>query len=171
MQRTSGASLVLLLICVVFVTQEQMPNMTPNSIINVIMQLNASKHQCHLTIMMTVIATIIVTCQHTHKTTASLQLNRLQQAIICWYWSSKSWSQTVVGQPDDRFIQQLPLLFAHMPKSDYLCNCAHKCMRCNVDNHHCECLPVLKEGGVCHVAIGIVSQRILYLMRSQIHCN
>ncbi len=33
---------------------------------------------CHLTIMMTVIATIIVTRQYTHKTTALLQLNRLQ---------------------------------------------------------------------------------------------
>jgi hypothetical protein len=37
-----------------------------------------------------------------------------------------------------------------------------------MDDHHCECLPVLKEEGVCHVAVGIVSQRMSYLMRSQI---
>jgi hypothetical protein len=60
------------------VMQGQMPNTTPNTRINVIRPLNASKHQCHLTIMMTVIATKIVTCQHTHKTTVPLQLNRLQ---------------------------------------------------------------------------------------------
>ncbi len=124
-----------------------------------------------LTIMMTVIATIIVTSQHMHKTTAQLQLNRLQQATIVWYWCSRSWSQTVVGQPDDRFTHQLPFLLAHMPKSDCLCNCAHECIRCNVDYHHCECLPVLKGEGVCHGAVGIVSQRISYLMRSQICCN
>ena len=46
-----------------------------------------------LTITMTLITTIIVTCQHTHKTTAPLQLNRLQQATISWYWHSRSWSQ------------------------------------------------------------------------------
>ncbi len=62
--------------------QEQMPNVTPNTMINVVMPLNVSKRQCHLMIMMTVIATIIVTCQHTHKTTDPLQLNRLQQATI-----------------------------------------------------------------------------------------
>ncbi len=50
--------------------------------------------------------TIIVTWQHTHKTTAPLQLNRLQQATIIWYLRSRSWSQTVVGQQDNRFIQQ-----------------------------------------------------------------
>jgi hypothetical protein len=44
--------------------------------------LNVTKRQCHLTITMTMIATIIVTCQHTHKTIAPLQLNRLEQAII-----------------------------------------------------------------------------------------
>jgi hypothetical protein len=170
-QRTSGTSLVLPLICVILVTQEQTPNVTPNTTINVVMPLNASERQCHLMIMMTVIATIIVTCQHTHKTTVPLQLNRLQQATISWYWRSRSWSQTVIGQQDDRFIQQLPLLLEHMPKSDCLCNCAHKCIRCNADDHLCECHPVLKEEGVCHVAVGIVSQRILYLMRSQIHCN
>jgi hypothetical protein len=49
-----------------------------------------------------------------------------------------------------------------------LCNCVHKCIRCNMDHHHCECLPVLNEEGVCHVAVGIVSQRISYLMKSQI---
>ncbi len=170
-QRTSGASLVLPLICVIFATQEQMPNVTPNVMINVVMPLNVSKCQCHLTIAMTVIATIIVTCQHTHKTTAPLQLNRLQQATISWYRRSRSWSQAVVGQQGDRFIQQLPLLLAHMAKSDCLCNCAHECIRCNVDDHHCKCLPVSKEEGVYHVAVGIVSQCILYLMRSQIRCN
>ncbi len=46
------------------VMQEQMPNMTPNAKINVIRPLNTSKRQCHLTIMMTVIAIIIVMCQH-----------------------------------------------------------------------------------------------------------
>ena len=35
-----------------------------------------------------------------------------------------------------------------MPKSDGLCKCAHKCIRCNVDDHQCECLPVLKEEGI-----------------------
>ncbi len=153
------------------VMQEQMPNMTPNALINVTRPLNASKCQCHLTITMAMIPTIIVMWQHMHKTIAPLQLNRLQQATISWYWRSRSWSQTVVGQQDDRFIQQLPLLLAHMPKSDCLCNCAHECIRCNLDNHHCECLPVLKEKGVCHVAVGIVSQHILYLMRPQIRCN
>jgi hypothetical protein len=72
--------------------------------------------QMPLTIMMTVIATIIVTCQHTYKTTAPSQLNRLQQATISWYWHNRSWGQTVVGQQDDRFIQQLSLLLAHTPK-------------------------------------------------------
>ncbi len=48
---------------------------------------------------------------------------------------------------------------------------AYEFIRCNVDNHHCECLLVLKEEGVCHGAVGIVSQSISYLMRSQIHCN
>ncbi len=116
MQRTSSTSLVQPLICVVLVTQEQTPHVTPNTTINIVMPLNASKRQCHLTITMTVFATIIVTCQHTHKTTAPLQLNRLQQATISWYWRSRSWSQTVVGQRDDRFIQQLSLLLAHMQK-------------------------------------------------------
>ncbi len=114
--KASGTSLVQPIICVVLVTQEQMPNVTPNATINVVMPLNASKRQCHLMIMMTMIATIIVMCQHTHKTTAPFQLNRLQQATINWYWRSKSWSQTFVGQQDDRFIQQLPLLLEHMPK-------------------------------------------------------
>ncbi len=119
--RTSGTSLVLPLICVVLVTQEQMPNVTPNTMINIVRLLNVSKRQSHLTITMTVIATIIVTCQHTHETTAPLQLNRLQQATISWYWHSKSWSQTVVGQQDDRFIQRLPFLLAHMPKKVTAC--------------------------------------------------
>jgi hypothetical protein len=43
------------------VMQEQMPNMNPNARINVIRPLNVSKRQCHLTITMIVIATIIVT--------------------------------------------------------------------------------------------------------------
>ncbi len=81
-QRTSGTILVQPLICIVLVTQEQMPNMTPNATINVVMPLNASKCQCHLTITMTVIATMTVTCQHTHKTTDPMQLNRLQQATM-----------------------------------------------------------------------------------------
>ncbi len=63
-QRTSGTSLVQPLICNVLVTQEQMPNMPPNAMMNIVRPLNASKRQCHMTIMMTVIATIIVTCQH-----------------------------------------------------------------------------------------------------------
>ncbi len=116
MQRTSATSFVQPLICIVLVTQEQTPNVTPNTTINVGRPLNASKCQCNLTITMTLIATIIVTCPHMHKTTAPLQLNRLQKATISWYWRSKSWNQTVVGQQDDRFIQQLPLLLVHMPK-------------------------------------------------------
>ncbi len=44
------------------------PNMTSNTAINVVMPLNASKCQCHSTITITVIATIIVLCQHTRKT-------------------------------------------------------------------------------------------------------
>jgi hypothetical protein len=44
------------------------PNMTSNATINVVMQLNASKRQCPSTITITVIATIIVSCQHTHRT-------------------------------------------------------------------------------------------------------
>ncbi len=103
MQRTSSTSLVQPLICTVLVTQEQMPNMTPNATINVVMPLNASKCQCHLMITLTVIATIIVMCQHMHKTTAPVQLSRLQQATISWYWCSKSWSQTVVGQTNSTF--------------------------------------------------------------------
>jgi hypothetical protein len=59
-----------------------MPNVTPNARMNIVMPLNVSKRQCHLMNKMTVVATIIVTCQHTHKTTAKLQLNRLQQATI-----------------------------------------------------------------------------------------
>ncbi len=165
-----GTYLVLPLICIVLVTQEQMPNMTPKLLIYVVRPLNASKRQYHLMIMMTMIATMIVMCQHLHKTTAPLQLNRLQQSTMSWYWHSRSWSQTVAGQRDDGFIQQLALLLEHMPKRDCLCNCAHKCIRCNVDDHHCECLPVLKEEKVCHGAVGIVSQCILYLMRSQIQC-
>ena len=123
--------------------------------INIGRSLNVTKRQCHLTITVTVIATRIVMCQHTHKTTAPLQLNRLQQATISWYWCSRSWSQAVVGQQDDRFIQQLPLLLTICQKSDCLCNCAHEWIRCNVDDHHCECLPV--EEGVCHVAASEVA--------------
>ncbi len=59
-----------------------------------------------------------------------------------------AWSQTAVSQQDDRFIQQLSLLLAHMPKSNCLCNCAYKCIRHNVNDHHRECLPVLKEEGI-----------------------
>jgi len=44
------------------------PNMTSNATINVVMQLNASKRQCPSTITISVIATIIVLCQHTHRT-------------------------------------------------------------------------------------------------------
>ena len=44
------------------------PNMTSNATINVVMQLNVSKRQCPSTITITVIATIIVLCQHTRKT-------------------------------------------------------------------------------------------------------
>ena len=62
------------------------PNVTPNATINVDMSLNASKCQRHLTITRTMIATIILMCQHMHKTTDLLQLNRLQQATISWYW-------------------------------------------------------------------------------------
>ncbi len=47
MQRTSGTSLVQLLICVVLVTQKQTPNVTSNAMINVVRPLNASKRQCH----------------------------------------------------------------------------------------------------------------------------
>ncbi len=133
----SRTSLVLLLICIALVTQEQMHNVTPNIMINVVWPLNASKCQCHLTITMTMIATKIVTCQHTHKTTAPLQLNRLQQSTISWYGCSSSWSQTVVDQQNDRFIQQLSLYLAQMPKSDCLCNCAHKCIRLNVEDNQC----------------------------------
>ncbi len=145
-QRTSGTRLVLPLICIVLVMQEQTPTVTPNATINVVRPLNMSKCQCHLTITMPVTATIIVTCQHMCKTTVPLQLNRLQQSTFSWYWRSRSWSQTAVGQQDDRIIQQLPVLLAHMPKSDYLCNCAHECIRCNVAGHHCECFPALKKG-------------------------
>jgi hypothetical protein len=60
---------------------KQMPNVTPNAKVNFAMPLNVSKHQCHFDDHKTVIATIIVTCQ-THKTTAQLQLNRLQQSTI-----------------------------------------------------------------------------------------
>ncbi len=59
-----------------FVMQKQTSNMTPNAGINVVRPLNALKHQCHLMITMTVIATIIVTRQHACKTTAPVQLNR-----------------------------------------------------------------------------------------------
>ncbi len=99
-QRASGIRLVLPLICVVLVTQERMPNMTPNAMINVVMPLNASKRQCHLMIRMTVIATIIMTCWYARKTTAPFQLNRLQQWTISWYWCSWSWSQPADGQQD-----------------------------------------------------------------------
>ncbi len=84
MQRMSCTRLVLPLNCVALVTQEQMPYMTPNATINVVRPLNASKCKCHLLITMIVIATIIVTCQHVHKTTAALQMNRLQQSTISW---------------------------------------------------------------------------------------
>jgi hypothetical protein len=137
----------------------------------VLAPLTASKCQCHLTIMMTVVAIIIVICQHTHKTIAPLQLNRLQQATISWYWHSKSWSQTVVGQQEDRFIQQLLLLLAHMPKKDCPCNCTHKYIRWNMDNHHCECLPVLKEEGIKSWSCRHCVPVHLVLMRSQISCN
>ncbi len=30
-------------------------------------------------------------------------------------------------------------------QSNCLCNCAHKCIICNVEDHQCECLPVVKE--------------------------
>ena len=44
------------------------PNVTSNATINVVKPLNVPKHQCHSMITMTVIATIIVMCQHTRKT-------------------------------------------------------------------------------------------------------
>jgi hypothetical protein len=43
---------------------------------------------------------------------------------------------------------KISLLLAHMPKSDCLCNCAHKCIRHNMNDHQCEFLPVLKEEGI-----------------------
>ncbi len=74
-QRTSGKSLLLPLICVVLVMQEQMPNVTSNTAINVVRRLNVSKCPCHVMITMTVTATIIVMYQHMHTTIAPLQLN------------------------------------------------------------------------------------------------
>ncbi len=158
-RRTSDTSLVLLLICVVLVMQEQMPNMTPNATINVVRPFNASKCQFHLMIIMIVIATIIVTCQHVHKTTAPLQLNRLQQEVDrdAVGTEAKMLLTSKMIDSSNNFHFYLRIC----QKSDCLCNCAHECIRCNMDDHHCECLPVLKKEGVCHVAVGIVSQRIL----------
>jgi hypothetical protein len=74
--------LVLPLICVIILTQEQTPNVTSNTSINVVRPLNESKCQCHLTVKIIVIATIIVADQNMCMTTAPLQLNRLQQSTI-----------------------------------------------------------------------------------------
>ena len=46
-------------------SQRAKPNVTSNATINVVMPLNTSKRQCHSTITITMIATIMVTCQHT----------------------------------------------------------------------------------------------------------
>ncbi len=69
-----------------------------------------------LTIMMTRIATIIMMLQYSCKTTAPLQPNRLQQSTISWQGCRRSWSQTVVGQQDERFIQKNHFYLGICPK-------------------------------------------------------
>ncbi len=64
--------------------QRQMLNTMPYAPNTIAMLLNVSKRQHHFLIMMAVIATNIVTRQHARKTTAPLQLNRLQQSAISW---------------------------------------------------------------------------------------
>ena len=142
-QKTSSTSLVLPLICAVLVTQEQMPNVTHNAMINVVMPFNASKCQWHLTITMPVIGTIIVMCQHMHKTTDPLQLNRLQQATISWYWQwlpaqlCPQMHQMQHGRP---LLRMLSCFEGNMPCSCR--HCVHRILYLTRSQIRCNWLPV-----------------------------
>jgi hypothetical protein len=132
------------LICAVLVTQEQTPNVTPNAMVNVGRPLNAFKrqcpfddhddHDCHNNCDVT--TCIQNYCPNAAEYVAAIndKLTGRQQELkanCCWPARCE-------------FIQGLPFLLAHMPKSDCLCNCAHKRIRRNMDDHR-ECIPVLKE--------------------------